>query len=58
MQSLPRAERVGEKPLRAELSNFIMARAFEYLLQRIDYLGGDPELSSTTTLWSSETRAR
>ena len=43
MQSLPKAERVGEKPLRAELSNFIMARAFEYLLQRIDYLGGDPD---------------
>ena len=41
MQSVPRAERIGEKPLRAELSNFILARAFEYLIQRIDDLGGD-----------------
>lgn len=42
LQAVPRSERIGEKPLRAELSNFIMSRAFEYLLQRIDYLGGDP----------------
>ena len=43
MQTVPRAERVGEKPLRAELSNFILSHAFEYLLQRIDYLGGDDD---------------
>ena len=41
MQDLPKPERVGQKPLRAELSNLILERAFEYLLQRIDYLGGD-----------------
>ena len=41
MQSLPRAERIGEKPLRAELSNFILGRAFEHLLRGIDDLGGD-----------------
>ena len=41
MQDLPKPERVGQKPLRAELSNLILERAFEYLLQRIDYLGGE-----------------
>ena len=41
MQDLPRAERVGQKPLRAELSNLILERAFEHLLRRIDHLGGD-----------------
>ena len=34
-------ERIGEKPLRAELSILILARAFEHLLQGIDDLGGD-----------------
>ena len=41
MQDLPNTERVGQKPLRAELSNLILARAFGHLLQRIDNLGGD-----------------
>ena len=43
MQRVPRAERIGEKPLRAELSNFILTRAFEHLLREIDDLGGDPD---------------
>ncbi len=41
MQSLPKPERIGEKSLRAELSNFILGRAFEHLLREIDDLGGD-----------------
>ena len=41
MQGVPKAERIGEKPLRAELSNFILGRAFEHLLRGIDDLGGD-----------------
>ena len=43
MQSVPRVERIGEKPLRADLSNFILGRAFEHLLRGIDDLGGDPD---------------
>ena len=43
MRSLPKPERIGEKPLRAELSNFILGRAFEHLLRGIDDLGGDPD---------------
>ena len=43
MQSLPKAERIGEKPLRAELSNFILGRAFGHLLREIDDLGGDAD---------------
>lgn len=43
MQHLPRAERIGEKPLRAELSNLILGRVFEHLIRGIDDLGGDPD---------------
>ena len=43
MQGVPKAERVGEKPLRAELSNFILGRAFGHILLRIDDLGGDAD---------------
>lgn len=41
IQSLPKAERIGEKPLRAELSDFILGRAFEHLIRGINDLGGD-----------------
>ena len=44
MQGVPKAERIGEKPLRAELSNFILGRASEHLLRGIDDLGGDLDL--------------
>ena len=57
MQSVPRAERIGEKPLRAELSNFILGRAFEHLLRGIDDLGGDLDFEYHDAM-VMETRAR
>ena len=41
IQAGPKGERKGEKALRADLSNSVLSPAFDYLLQRINYLGGD-----------------
>ena len=57
MQGVPKAERIDEKPLRAELSNFILGRAFEHLLRGIDDLGGDLDFEYHDAM-VMETRAR
>ena len=59
MQGVPKAERIGEKPLRAELSNFILGRASEHLLRGIDDLGGDLDFEyHDAMVIGDQTRAR